>query len=113
LLERKHNSELKVAKEVRETVNQDGAVLLDVRQGLCFSLNPIGTRIWEMVKDGFSLDEITDTLQQEFRLSRSQVAEDVSEFLKQLEEKQLIGKHSSSADKRRLLSRLLRPSRLA
>ena len=111
--EHKQNSGLKVAKGIRETVNQDGAVLLDVQQGLCFSLNPIGTRIWEMVKDGFSLDEIADVLHQEFRLPRSQVAEDVAEFLKQLEEKRLIGEHSSSGDKRGLLSRLVGRSRLA
>jgi hypothetical protein len=113
LSEQENNSAIKVAKGVRETVNQDGAVLLDIEQGLCFSLNPIGTRIWEMVKDGRSIAEITDALQQEYRLPRSQLVGDVSDFLKQLEEMQLIGEQSSSADKHGFLSRLFGRSRSA
>lgn len=111
--EQQNNSAIKVGKGVRETVNQDGAVLLDIEQGLCFSLNPIGTRIWEMVKDGRSVAEITDALQLEYRLPRSQLVSDVSDFLKQLEEKRLIGENSSSADKGGFLSRLLSRSRSA
>ena len=105
--EQENSSAMKVAKGVRETVNQDGAVLLDIEQGLCFSLNPIGTRIWEMVKDGHSIAEITDVLEQEYGLPRSQLVGDVSDFLKQLEKMRLIGKQSSSADKHGFLSRLL------
>jgi hypothetical protein len=113
LSEQQNNSAIKVAKGVRETVNQDGAVLLDIEQGLCFSLNPIGTRIWEMVKDGRSVAEITDALQLEYRLPRSQLVSDVSDFLKRLEEMRLIGENSSSADKGGFLSRLLSRSRSA
>lgn len=105
--EQVNNTAIKVAKGVRETVNQDGAVLLDIEQGLCFSLNPIGTRIWEMIKDGRSVDEIADTLEQDFRLPRAQLLTDISDFLKQLENMRLVGEQSSPADTRGLLSRLL------
>jgi hypothetical protein len=105
--EQVNDSAIKVAKGVRETVNQDGAVLLDIEQGLCFSLNPVGTRIWEMIKDGRSIDEIADALEEEFRLPRTQLLMDVSDFLKQLENMRLVGNQSSPAEKRGLLSRLL------
>src|SRR5208282_3160780 len=36
-----------IAPSVRETASEDGAVLLDIEQGICFSLNPVGLRIWE------------------------------------------------------------------
>lgn len=111
--ERANNSAMKIARGVRETVNQDGAVLLDIEQGLCFSLNPIGTKIWEMVKDGRSPDEITDVLQQEFLLPRSQVVEDVSDFLKQLGNMRLISEESPKATKSRFLSRFLGRNRSA
>src|ERR1039458_8095163 len=39
-----------IAPGVRETASEDGAVLLDVEQGVCFSLNPVGLRIWELLK---------------------------------------------------------------
>jgi hypothetical protein len=113
LSEQENNSAIKVGKGVRETVNQDGAVLLDIEQGLCFSLNPIGTRIWEMVKDGRSLDEMTDALQLEYRLPRSQLVRDVSDFLKQLEKMRLVGEQSSPADKSGFFSRLLARNRSA
>jgi hypothetical protein len=113
LSEQQNNSAIKVAKGVRETVNQDGAVLLDIEQGLCFSLNPIGTRIWEMVKDGRSLDEITDALEKEFRLPRTQLRGDISDFLEQLEKMRLVGEQSSSADKSGFFSWLVGRSRSA
>jgi hypothetical protein len=107
LPEQVNHSAIRVAKGVRETVNQDGAVLLDIEQGLCFSLNPVGTRIWEMIKDGRSVDEIADALEQEFRLPRTQLLTDISDFLKQLEKMRLVGEQSLPAEKRGLFSRFL------
>jgi hypothetical protein len=103
---------MKVARGIRETVNQDGAVLLDIEQGLCFSLNPVGAKIWEMVKHGHSLDKITDTLEEEFNLPRPQLLGDISDFLKQLEKMRLISRQSPQ-DNRGLFSRLLARNRSA
>lgn len=102
-----NKSSMKVAKGVRETINQDGAVLLDIEQGLCFSMNPVGAKIWEMIKKERSLEEIADALEQEFHLPRTQLLADISDFVKQLETMHLVGEPSSHADKRGLLSRLL------
>lgn len=109
--EQGNNSAIRVAKGIRETVNQDGAVLLDIEQGLCFSLNPIGTKIWEMLKDGRSLDEIADALEQEFRLPRTQLLGDISDFLTQLEKKRLVGEQPPLASRRGFLSRLFARNR--
>ena len=106
MTEQLNNTAIKVGKGVRETVNQDGAVLLDIEQGLCFSLNPVGTRIWQTIKDGRSVDEIADALEQEFRVPRAQLLTDISDFLKQLENMRLVGDHPSLADRRGLFSRL-------
>ena len=105
--EQVNHSAIKVAQGVRETVNQDGAVLLDIEQGLCFSLNSVGTRIWEMIKDGRSVDEIADALEQDFRVPRTQILTDISDFLKQLENMRLVGDQSLPAERRGILSRLL------
>jgi hypothetical protein len=102
---------INVAKGVRNVISQDGAVLLDIEQGLCFSLNPMGARIWEMINDGSSLDKITDALEQEFRLPRTQLLRDISDFLKQLEQMRLVGEQSSPGERRGCFSRLLSRSR--
>ena len=103
-----NHSTIQVAKGVRETVNQDGAVLLDIDQGLCFSLNPVGTRIWAMIKAGRSADEIADALEVEFRLPRAQLLQDVSDFIRQLRDMKLAGERTSVAEaKHGILSRFL------
>ena len=49
-----------IAPGVRETASEDGAVHLDIEQGVCLSLNPVGLRIWELLKKRCSLDQIAD-----------------------------------------------------
>ena len=79
-----------IAPGVRETASEDGAVLLDIEQGICFSLNPVGLKIWELLKTHHSVDEIADELAQSFPVSRSQLLSDVVEFLHSLEAKHLL-----------------------
>ena len=55
-----------IAPGVRETASEDGAVLLDIEQGICFSLNPVGLKIWELLKKRYSVDQIADALAQDF-----------------------------------------------
>jgi hypothetical protein len=86
----RNTPELAIASGVREVTSEDGAVLLDVEQGICFSLNPVGLRVWELLKKGCSLDQIADELGQEFPVSRPQLVSDAAEFIAALEEKQLI-----------------------
>ena len=83
-------TDLTIAPSVRETTSEDGAVLLDIEQGVCFSLNPVGLRIWELLKKQCSLDQIADALGQEFSVPRSQILSDTSEFIEALEGKNLI-----------------------
>lgn len=78
------------SNSVREVENQDGAVLLDIEQGLCFSINPVGAKIWHMVKQGKSLDHIIDSLATEFNVPKEQVRGDVMEFAAVLNQKGLL-----------------------
>ena len=79
-----------IAPGVRETASQDGAVLLDIEQGICFSINPIGLRIWEMLKRQYSIEQMADSLERDFQVPRLQLVADTQEFLRQLEAKHLI-----------------------
>src|ERR1700722_84240 len=45
---RNSNSGWNISPGVRATCNQDGAVLLDIDHGLCYSLNAVGGRIWQV-----------------------------------------------------------------
>jgi hypothetical protein len=108
-------TQLAIAPGVREVTSEDGAVLLDVEQGVCFSLNPVGLKIWELLKKGCSLEQIADALGQEFPVSRPQLVSDASEFIAALEAKQLIRRPGQMLPKRSgffesLLRRKKRPS---
>lgn len=82
--------DLKPSAGVRNVNTQDGAVLLDIDQGLCFSMNPVAARIWEMLKMNHSVDFIVDTLANDFSVPRDQVLEDVRAFLCQLQNQHLL-----------------------
>ena len=95
-----------IAPSVRETASEDGAVLLDIEQGICFSLNPLGLRIWELLKKRCSVDQISDALAHDFPVPRSQILSDVVEFLRALEAKRLIHRSGHTVAKRSWLTRV-------
>ena len=95
-----------IAPGVRETASEDGAVLLDIEQGICFSLNPVGLKIWELLKTHHSVDEIADGLAQDFPVPRSQLLSDVVEFLQSLEAKRLIRRSGHTVPTRSWLTRI-------
>ena len=95
-----------IAPSVRETASEDGAVLLDIQQGICFSLNPVGLKIWELLKKRYSVDQIADALAQDFPVSRSQLFSDVVEFLQALEAKRLIRRSGHTVPTRSWLTRI-------
>ena len=101
-----NTQDLVIAPSVRETASEDGAVLLDIEQGICFSLNPIGLKIWELLKTHHSVDEIADDLAQDFPVSRSQLLSDVVEFLQSLEAKRLIHRANQAAARQSWLTRV-------
>lgn len=83
-------ADFKPSAGVRNINTQDGAVLLDIDQGLCFSMNPIGARVWEMLNMNHSIDCIADILASEFSVAREQVLEDVRGFVAQLQNQHLL-----------------------
>jgi hypothetical protein len=80
----------RVSDTVRSTHGQDGAVLLDVRQGQLFNLNFVGSRILKLVETGSTRPEIVDEIVREFGVSRHLAENDVENFLETLTKHHLI-----------------------
>ena len=80
----------KVSDTVRSTHSQDGAVVLDIRLGEMFNLNPVGSRILELLNSGFAEADIVDEISRQFNAERSVVERDVQEFVASLQEHRLI-----------------------
>jgi hypothetical protein len=89
----------KVSPGVRKTANADGAVLLDIDAGMCYSLNPVGTKVWEAVESGqghATCGDVLDALAQEFTIPRERLASDIDNYLRELEQRGLVASEGNA-----------------
>lgn len=80
----------RVSDGVRSTHGQDGAIVLDVQQGQMFNLNPVGSRILELLEKGSAEMDVVNVISREFNVSRDVVENDVREFIDSLKKHQLV-----------------------
>ena len=82
------NAKWLVSPDVRSTYSDDGAVLLDIRKGLCYSLNPVAARVWSTVEgssSGVDLRGLVDAMETHYTIPRRQLEHDVNEYMSKLE----------------------------
>ena len=65
-------------------------VLLNLEGEAYFSLNEVGTRIWQLLADGKPLGEIHDILQTQFVVDAERCKSDVDEFVADLLNRNLV-----------------------
>lgn len=86
---------LQIPASIKETASEDGGVLLDIDRGICFSLNSVGLKIWESLKQGCNTDQIAEKLQREYSIPYEQAFTDVRTFIEQLQSSGLVGDRPS------------------
>ena len=65
----------------------DETVLLELTSGTYYGFDPVGTRIWTLLKEGRTRSEICARLTEDFDVSVEQVEADVARFLDELVER--------------------------
>ncbi len=88
-----------VSGSVRSTYTQDGAVLLDVEKGLCYSLNVVAAKVWNTLEEcqpGIAFVKLVDTMRERFDVPREQLEADIAEHLEKLEKMGLVQRSSAS-----------------
>ena len=65
-------------------------VLLDYDRGIYYGLNPVGARVWQLLGDGSTVDQIIDRLTDEYDVARATLEADVTALLRDLEAKELV-----------------------
>jgi PqqD family protein of HPr-rel-A system len=68
----------------------DETVLLQRQRGTYYSLDPMGTRVWTLLKDGRSALEICALLAEEFGVEKAEVEDDVRKFLADLQANDIV-----------------------
>jgi len=87
------NARWLVSPDVRSTYSEDGAVLLDIRKGLCYSLNPVAARVWSTVEaspSGVDLRVLVDVMETHYKIPHGQLESDIDECLSKLENMGLV-----------------------
>jgi len=62
----------------------DEMVMMDIEQGKYFSLNPVATRIWELLEEHADSDTICNKLLDEYDVNPDQCRAEVSQVLEEL-----------------------------
>ena len=84
------SSRVKISEQTLFQELAGEAVLLELSRGVYYGLDEIGTRIWQLLGEGRSLQETVAALVEEYDVSEEQGAEDLLALVHELEERRLI-----------------------
>lgn len=66
------------------------AVILSMETKILQGLNPVGSRVWELIDGQRSLEEIVAVIVQEFDVAPPEAAQDVRGFIQELLDRALV-----------------------
>lgn len=73
-------------------------VVLNLVDGIYYGPNDVGTRVWALLDDPTTADEICDALCQRYEVARPTLENDVLGLLKKMEDRGLVERRSVSSD---------------
>ena len=68
----------------------DETVILDLASGTYFSLNPVGARFWELLREGKTFAQAREALQDEYDVEQNRLESDLQKLAIDLVEKSLL-----------------------
>lgn len=71
-------------------VFEDGAVIVSPTESVMHSLNPVGTRVWELADGTLTIAEIAQRITEEFDVTEEKATADMQEFVQALSDKGMI-----------------------
>lgn len=78
----------KIAASARSSSDRDGCVLLDMERGVFYGANPLGSRIWEWIREkpsGITFESLVDLVAaDDVEVPRDQISRDLDEYLQRL-----------------------------
>lgn len=66
------------------------AVILDLESGVYFGLDPVGTRIWQLLGERKSLAETCEAMLAEYDVARADIERDVLALVEKLQARRLV-----------------------
>lgn len=84
------NETVRIPPHVLSRQVGDETVILDLQGGSYFGLNPVGARIWQLLVEQKSLQQVCDFVASEFEVSPETIEHDVVELVGRLAEQKLL-----------------------
>ena len=81
---------IQISKDVVFRDLEGEMVLLNLATGVYFGLDPVGTRIWELIDRGRSTEQIVGALTAEYDVDAETCRADLAGFLRTLRDNELI-----------------------
>jgi hypothetical protein len=80
----------KISGTIRSTSTPDGAVLLDIHRGRILGLNPMGSRVFDMLRGGFDENQIADEISRDCGVDADYARIDILDFIRTLQEHKVL-----------------------
>jgi hypothetical protein len=84
----------------KEQVSSDlagEAVILDLKSGVYYGLNPVGASIWNLIQEPRTINEVRDAILAQYEVEPEQCDRDIKALLEQLEAEGLIEVRNETA----------------
>jgi len=82
------------SRELASSEVDGEAVILGLSEGSYYGLDPVGTRIWQLVQEPRTVAELRDTITREYDVESERCLGDLLSLLAQLEDADLIVRSS-------------------
>ena len=90
MTELSRSSKIVVSKEVVSCDLGGETAMLDMKEGIYYGLNEIGTIIWEYIQKPITIQEIIDKILEEYEVDDETCYADVVELIDQMVENKLV-----------------------
>jgi hypothetical protein len=84
------SSRVKISGDVLFQELQGDAVLLDMKTGVYFGLDRVGTRIWQLLAEISLISDVVDKMVEEFDVPTQRCSSDVLDLVERLREQGLL-----------------------
>ena len=84
------SARLRPAEHVARVQKGGRSVLLDMDHERYFGMDEVGTRVWELLREGLAFEAIVVRLTEEYDAPRERIETDVEQFLGRLLESRLV-----------------------
>lgn len=75
------SSVIKISKEAVHCDVEDEMVILGMKDGVYYGLNPVGAYIWSQIQEPRRIEEIKDSILEEFDVGKEECEADLMELL--------------------------------